>query len=144
MDSATAALLGSLLGGSATIATAWITQRWSARRERIRDEIALREALDSDFVAEVSKLAIDSFLNRLEHAERVFPSFALLNRIRITSSPEVLAAAERTVMRISDQYFSENLTIEDLREMARSHPESPLKEFSEACRAELDALRAKL
>ncbi len=144
MDSATAALLGSLLGGSATIATAWITQRWSARRERIRDEILQRELLYSDFVGEVSKLALDSFLNRLESAEKVFPSFALLNRIRIASSPEVLAAAERTVMRISDQYFSENMTLEQLREMARSHPESPLKEFSEACRAELEELRRKL
>lgn len=144
MDSATAALLGSLLGGSATIATAWITQRWSARRERLRDEIQQREHLYSEFVGEVSKLAIDSFLNRLESAEKVFPSFALLNRIRICASPEVLAAAEHTVTRISDQYFSENLTLEQLREMGRSHPESPLKEFSEACRAELDELRRKL
>ena len=43
--SAMAAVFGSLVGGSATVATAWVTQRTLSKRELISAEIHARETL---------------------------------------------------------------------------------------------------
>lgn len=50
--SATAAVFGSLVGSSATVATAWVTQRSRSRRELIRAEISKRETLYGEFISE--------------------------------------------------------------------------------------------
>lgn len=142
---ALSAVMGSLVGGAATMATAWITQRTATRRERASSEIRKREVLYGEFVSECTRLAIDACIHGLERPETMFPAFALLNRIRLTSSPEVLAAADRTLRFIGDQYFEPNMTIEEMRELARSTvKKGPLEEFSEVCRAELAALNAQL
>jgi len=137
--SALAAILGSLAGGSATVATAWITQRTTTRRERMRAEIRKRELLYSDFIAECSKLGADSLTRTLDRPETMMPALALLYRIRLTASEPVLAAAERTLAQISEQYFGPNLTMAELR--IRSRDLNPLAPFSDACRRELKALR---
>jgi hypothetical protein len=49
-----------LLVGSATFATAWITQRTSSKRELIRAEINSRETLYGEFIRACSKLVVDS------------------------------------------------------------------------------------
>ena len=67
---------------------------------------------------------------------------ALVNRIRLCASRKVLAEAERVLKRITDQYFASNLTVQDLRELAHTEQADPLRDFGEACRVELDALRA--
>ena len=64
--SALAAIFGSLVGGSATIATAWITQRFQARRERISAEVRQKEDLYGEFITESSKLLIDSLDHDLD------------------------------------------------------------------------------
>ena len=58
--SALSAVLGSLVGGSATIATAWITQKTQSKRELAGAEIRKRELLYTEFIDECSKLAIDT------------------------------------------------------------------------------------
>jgi hypothetical protein len=68
----------------------------------------------------------------------------LLNRIRLIASAEVLAEAERLLRRIADQYFASNLTAEDVSRIAHSVDADPLKDFGEACRRELKAIRAGL
>ena len=51
IGSGAAALLGSFVGGAATLATAWMTQRSMGRREHAAAEVKKREALYGDFVA---------------------------------------------------------------------------------------------
>ena len=48
------------------------------------------------------------------------PLYALTNRIRLTASQPVLAEAERLLKHITEQYFSRNLTVEDMRALAGS------------------------
>jgi hypothetical protein len=139
--SATAAVMGSLVGGIATMATAWITQAHMRRRELAGTEIRKREQLYADFIAECTRLAIDAYAHSFERLDMVMPAYALLNRIRLTSSEAVVAAAEATVRRISDQYFAPNLSIEELRALARSASADPFQAFSEACRQEIAALQ---
>jgi len=139
--SVAAGLLGSIIGGSATIGTSWVAQRTLNQRELVRDDIRTRETLYGEFIAECAKLLIDSFLHTLERPETVLPIYALINRIRLVASPPVLAQAEGLVARITDQYFSRNLTVEELRQMARFDDADPLRTFGETCRAELQAMR---
>jgi hypothetical protein len=134
-------LIGSLIGGSATVGTAWVAQKTLSRRELVRDEIRKREALYGEFIAECTKLIMDAFLHTLENPETLLPVYALINRIRLSASPAVLAEVERLVARITDQYFSSNLTVDELRQLARSDGADPLRTFGEVCRAELESMR---
>ena len=93
--SAMAAVLGSLVGGSATVATTWITQRTLSKRELLGTEIRTRETLYGEFIRECSKLVLDSFTHTLDKAEKLLPVYELLNRIRLCASDAVLAEAER-------------------------------------------------
>lgn len=137
---ATAGVLGSLVGGSASIATAWLTQRSLNVREIVRDEIHKREALYGEFVGECAKLLMDAFAHTLERPETLLHAYALINRIRLCASPAVLDEAERLMVRITDQYFSSNLTVEELRRLARSTAADPMRAFGEACRSELGSI----
>jgi len=139
--SAMSAVMGSLVGGSASVATTWLAQKTTNRREILRDELRKREALYGEFIGECARLYVDAFSHKLEKAETVLPVFALINRIRLCASRQVLAEAERLLGRITEQYFAGSLTVEELRKLAHTGVD-PLRDFGEACRAELKALRA--
>ena len=134
------AVLGSLVGGASTIATAWFTQKAQSRRESVNAEIRRRELVYTEFINECSKLALDAFDRTLEHPETLMNAYALLNRIRLTSSDSVVDAADQTIKSIVEQYFRPNLPIEELPEMAASGRADPLKEFSFGARQELHRL----
>jgi hypothetical protein len=141
---AMAGVLGSLVGGSATVATAWLTQKTLTRRELNTRDMRQREKLYGDFIAECAKLLIDAFTHSLDDPEKLLGVYALTNRIRLTASQPVLAEAERLLSRVADQYLSRNLTVEEMRQLAHSASSDPLKSFGEACRAELRSIRASL
>ena len=141
--SAMSGVLGSLIGGSATVATTWVSQRTATSRELLRDEMRKREALYGEFVAECARILMDAFGNALDNPDRLLPVYALINRIRLSASQAVLAEAERLLRRITEQYFADKLTLEDLRQLALSEDGDPMKAFGETCRAELKSLRAQ-
>ncbi len=139
--SAMAAVLGSLVGGSATIATAWVTQRTLSKRELLGAEIRMRQTLYGEFIRECSKLVVDSFTHTLDKPETLLPVYEVVNRIRLCASDAVLAEAELMLKRITEQYYSPNLSIEEIRMLVQSHGPDPLKSFGEACRVELKSMR---
>jgi len=141
---AMAGVLGSLVGGSATVATAWLTQATASRRELVQMEFRKREALYGEFIAECSKLLMDAMAHTLDKPETLLNAYALLNRIRLSASPPVLAEVEHLLRRITEQYFSNNLTVDEMREIARSEGADPLKPFGEACRVEFASISARL
>ena len=134
--------MGSLVGGSASVATTWMAQKTMSKRELAREELRKREALYGEFIGECAKLFMDAFTHNLEKPETLLPVFALINRIRLCASRKVLAEAERLLGRLTDQYFAKNLTVEELRKLAHTGEADPLSAFGEACRAELKSLRA--
>ena len=137
---AIAGVLGSIAGASATVATAWVTQRAANKRQLLQAEINSRQTLYGEFISECAKLLMDAFVRSLEKPETLLPLYALVNRIRLCASPAVLGEAERLLTRIADQYFSENLTVEQMRELARNHKSDPMMAFAEACRAEFQSM----
>jgi len=150
MDSGTvgalAGVLGSLVGGSASVATAWLTQRTQGRRELVQADLRQREILYGEFIGECAKRLVDAFTHTLDDPDKLLTLYALINRIRLTASEPVLAEAERVLTRITEQYFSGNLTLEEMRNLARAEGEGgdPLKPLGEACRAELRSLRSQM
>jgi hypothetical protein len=142
--SAMSAVLGSLVGGSASVATAWVTQRTLNKRELVREELRRRETLYGEFIGESAKLLMDAFTHTLEKPETLLTFYALLSRIRLSASDEVLAEAERLLTRITEQYFSGNLNVEEILQLARSEDPDPLKAFGEACRVELKSMRGRV
>ena len=140
--SAMAGVFGSLVGGSATVATTWITQKTLSKRELIGAEIRQREALYGEFIRECSKLVMDSLVRTLDKPETLLSMYELLNRIRVSASDAVLAEADHVLRQITEQYFSTNLSVEEMRALVQSGSADPLQSFGEACRVELKSMRA--
>jgi hypothetical protein len=84
---------------------------------------------------------MDAFTHTLQQPETLLPAYALINRIRLCGSPAVLHEAEHLMVRITDQYFSANLTVEEMRRIAGSTEADPMRAFGEACRLELQSMR---
>lgn len=141
---AMAGVLGSLVGSSATVATTWVTQKTLNKRELTRIDIKKREALYGEFINECSRLLMDALTHQLESPEKLLPAYAVLNRIRLCAPGAVLAEAENVIRRIADQYFSPNVSTEEIRALARAQGADPLRSFGEACRAELESMHARL
>jgi hypothetical protein len=90
---ALAGIVGSLCGGTASFATAWLTQKTRAKRDGIRAELRKREALYGEFIDECSKHIMDALDRNLDKPERLLSIYALLNRIRLCASDAVLVQA---------------------------------------------------
>lgn len=144
--SAVSAVVGSIIGLSASVATSWVSQRTQSRRQAIGAEIKKREALYAEFITECSRLAIDALDHSLENPDKILNLYALQNRIRLCASENVVAATEQVIAWIGQQYMKENLAPGELRQLvltAFHDPQKrndPLKPFSETCRHELESL----
>jgi len=103
-----------------------------------------REALYGEFIAECAKVLLDAFTHTLDKPDTLLPLYALINRVRLSASQPVLAEAEHLLKRITEQYFSRNLTLEEMRDLAISEGADPLKPFGEACRVELKSMRVQV
>ena len=143
MNPAMAALFGSLVGALGSGASTWITQRHADQRDLLARKIFYRVQLYSDFIAESERILVDALENNFQDPNKLIPAFALLGRIRLSSSKEVLASAEKLVREIVKSYSEPNLSPEEIRSRALNGND-PLRQFSETCRAELDSMRGHL
>ncbi len=145
MDSATitalAAICGSMVGAFSSICSTWMTQSHQDRRDLLEKQIARREALYSDFISETARVLIDATEHNLTDAGKLIPAYALLSRIRLTSSPRVLAAAEEVVKAIVATYAKPNLAVEQIPQAVARSGGDPLKDFSAVCRVELGLMQ---
>ncbi len=132
-----AALLGSLTGASASIVTAWMTQRNQLVRERAKSELRRREALYGEFISEVSRLTADAFEHSLERPDILVNVYAIAGRIQLIASAPVMKTADECCRYIVDLYSRPNMTIEQIRNTLQLS-EHPLRVFETACRAELN------
>jgi hypothetical protein len=137
---ASAAAMGSLVGAAASIATTWITQRTQAIRAASEWKLREREALYKEFITEASRLSVDALLHSLDRPEQVAPLYGIVSRIRLASSDEVLAEAEKCCRRIVERYRRPNLTSDQIDTAIQADEFDLLKAFSSACRRELLAM----
>lgn len=132
-----AAVMGSLAGASASIATTWMTQRNQTKRERYHEEISRREVLYGEFISEGHRLTADAFEHALERADGLVKIYSILGRIRLVSSDPVVAAAEDCCVFLIDLYSKPAMSMEEIAATIRGAAH-PLKEFSIVCREELN------
>jgi hypothetical protein len=137
--SALAAIFGSLAGALASSVSTWLTQRHQDRRDLIAKRIFHREQLYSEFIGESARALADAMEHNFRDLNKLVPTYAILGRIRVSSSSDVLASAERVVDHIISTYSEPNLTPEEIQSMA-ARREDPLRDFSNICRRELDSL----
>ncbi len=137
-------MIGTVIGASATVAISWITQRTHQRRELARERLHRNEAIYGDFIDQCARLMVDAVQHQLEKPDTMLPVYALINRIRLCASNQVLEAAERLLERIFDQYYAPNLSVDEVRALAHSEDADPLRAFGEACRHELGSIRKQL
>jgi hypothetical protein len=136
---ALAAIAGSVVGGLASFATTYFTQRNQAHRDFLSRDVAQREELYSQFIKEATNLYVDSLDKTLENPASLIGMYSLVGRIRLLGSDKVLAAAEKVAETIVDSYNRPPTTFEDVYKVARERHVDPLKEFTVACREERKA-----
>jgi len=135
--SAFAALAGTAIGGLTSFATSWITQQAQTRTQRLAAEREARAALFGRFLDEAAKLYSDALQNRRDDITAMINIYALINRIRLVSSPPVVEAADTVARIIVDAYLASNITMGEMRDNWIDKHVDPLRDFSEACRQEL-------
>ena len=85
--------------------------------------------------------------NAIQHKtydpNKLSPTYALLSRMRLISSTDVLASAEQVIQHILSTYSESNLAPEEFKSRAGKR-EDPLREFSRICDAKLEAMREQL
>lgn len=141
---ALAAVSGSLVGGLASFATTFFTQRDQARRDLLSRDAANREELYSLFIKETTNQYIDSLDKTLENPIALIGVYSLVGRIRLIAGDKVLLAAEQIADSIVDLYSRPPITFEDAYKLAREGQIDPLREFTEACREERNAMLKNL
>jgi len=135
--SAVAGLTGAGIGGLTSLLASWITQQNQSRQREREIGRTRRERLFTAFIDEASRLFADALGHEKNDADDLVHLYALVARMRLTASPEVVSAAERVVQGVIDAYQAPNRTLKELHLFAKDGGMDPLLEFSEAGRAEL-------
>jgi hypothetical protein len=131
------ALAGSVVGGLTTGLTAWLNQRSLAKAGQIAHEMSRRQDLYKDFILSASKAYGEALVVNEPKIEELIALYAMISRMRVTSSPNIVACAEQVLLKTTDAYFEPNRTVPELRELIRTGTGvDPLKDFAEAVREE--------
>jgi len=139
--SAASALFGSLIGAVTSLASTWLTQHLQVQIQRRTTLATKREALYNDFIGEAAARFVDAMTHQAESPDVFILLYASIGRMRLTSSRDVIQAAESVVRLVADTYAAPNLTSQQMHENGRGEKLDPLAGFGEACRTELGILR---
>jgi hypothetical protein len=141
--SAMAAIVGSSVGALATFATTWLVQNSQLQSQRLGSELAKRERLYADFIAEAAKRMTDAMSHEVETPDVLVVLAASIGQMRLFSSSEVITAAEVVARAIVDSYIAPNRNLKELRESFMDESRlDPLGQFADACRKELGGMTA--
>ena len=131
------AVLGTTVGGLTTFLTTFLNQRYAMRRDILAKDVANREQLYSEFLTEVDNLYFDSINRTLDDVSQqtsLIKMYSLVGRIRMISSAEVLAAAEKVAEDVIESYKRPPMTLQEFQQHWGTS--DPWHEFTKSCRAE--------
>lgn len=135
---AMAGLAGAAIGGFTSFATSWLTLRTQLREKMRTDARVRREKIYTAFIKESARLFGDALGHEREDASDLIALYALVARMRLMASATVVESAEHVLTAIVTTYLGPNRTLHELRAFASEGGLDPLRQFSEACRAELE------
>jgi hypothetical protein len=134
---ALAALAGSTIGGLTTLSASWLSQHVQFSAQQRASNLSRREELYKNFIEEGSRLYADAFEHDKAEVSSLVNLYALVSRMRVISSREVVESADKVVRTIIETYLAPNRTFRDVHEILDNKAMNPLLEFSDACRREL-------
>jgi hypothetical protein len=140
--SAFAALAGSVIGGLTSLMTSWLVQRTQVKAQQSTQSIERKQELYKIFLVESTRLYADAFEHDKAELSNLVGLYAMISRMRILSSPEVVTNAEQIAQLIVETYLGPNKAFGDVRHMLEDHAIDPFRNFSEACHDELRRLGA--
>jgi hypothetical protein len=135
-----AALAGSTIGGLTSLTATWLSHHQQFRAQQRANALSRREDLYKDFIKEASKWYADALIHDTPELADLVNLYALVSRMRILSSPRIVENAERITDMIIETYLAPNKTFRDIAKTEDKAAMDPLREFGNACRAELQAL----
>src|SRR4029450_3968551 len=118
-----AALMCALVGGLASLASTWVSERTRHKRDLLQREITKRETTYSDFIDHASKLYVTSATHNLNDDDANLESelegavslYGIASRIRLFASDRVIKEAEVVLEQILIQFGAENISVDQLR-----------------------------
>jgi hypothetical protein len=137
---AVALITGSVVGALGSFVGGLVNQRFHDRRDLLASKLARLETLYSDFITETAHLLVDALQHNKFEPKNLVPAYALLSRIRLNSSQQVLEAAEDVLNTILSIYPQPNLAPEEIH-AGNIGGEEQLKRFSEISRRELESVQ---
>jgi hypothetical protein len=142
--SSLSAVLGGLLGGSASLVAAIYTQRNQKRLHRTASEVTKRETVYADFVMHASNLLLNAYVSdefSLGRDEQRL--IGLINSMRLFAPAEVIAGAEAVVSAIVEIKLKPSIELRRLatNALSRNLDPDPILAFSQICRADLSRVR---
>lgn len=140
--SAMAALVGAVIGGLTSVLTSSVAQQLRTRTEWRREAHSRREELYKTFIENAAQCYADALQHDEPDVSGLVALYALIDTMYVHSSAKVIAAAEDIRVRIVDTYLDPNRGFQELRGMIADGSIVLLRSFSEACRIELEELRA--
>ena len=145
VTSALAAITGAFVGGLTSLGSTLVGERSRHRRDFLQREIARRETAYSEFLDVASKIYVASATHRIDDDEAELPGvvslYAVLSRIQLFASDQVIMEAVKVIDRLVKQYGDDNLSAEQLRMSTVKTRDDPLRAFSVICRQELHGIQ---
>jgi hypothetical protein len=143
--SATAALAGAAIGGIMSLLASWLVNQKQVRAQWFAHERSHREDLYKEFIEEAAKCYVDALQHDKPDTPKLVVLYAKLSRMRVLSSPRVVASAEQLITQIVNTYSEPNRTLTEFHAIRYGKYGSLdiVRNFSESCREEFDHLRVQ-
>ena len=138
--SATAALAGSAVGGLTSFMATWLSQKNQLKAQFLLHDKERRQELYRTFVEDASNAYIEGLMSDSPDLAKIVNIYALISRMRILSSSQVVNEAVSVAQVIMRSYAEPNKTLSDIRSMVDQRTFDPMHNFSEVCRLELEQL----
>jgi hypothetical protein len=121
---------------------AWIAKLKEVRGQWVVQDRLRRQDLYKEFIQVASKCFVDAVQHEKPDVASLVAMYEKMSRMRVISSPQVLADAEEVLRRIIDALSEPAVTLtnDKVREMFETGSADVLRSFSESCRAEFDAI----
>jgi hypothetical protein len=118
----------------------WLGQRAQAKAQWRSQNQLRRQDTYRVFIEQASKRYIEALQSEHANVFALMGLYAQVSRMRVLSPTSVIESADQIVKKIISSYLEPNKTFPELQKMAASGLIDPLREFSEAARAESERL----
>jgi len=141
--SAMSALVGALVGGTASLVAAIYTQRFQNRLQRVAREATKREQVYADFIMSASKLLLSAYVqDEITLTGDNQHLVGLINRMRLFAPPNVINEAEAVIRGLIEISLKPSVEFRKvaMERLSKDQQHDLLLQFSLACRTDLDNL----